>query len=214
MKILIACEESQVVCNAFRSLGHEAYSCDLDECSGGHPEWHIQDDAIKVAYDKNYGWDMMIAHPPCTYLSNSGVTWLDKKDGRWELMEEGALFFKTLWSAPVDKVAIENPIPHKYALQTIGRKYDQIVQPWMFGHPESKATCFWLKGLPPLIETDNVKHIWNSLPKKEAQRTHYLPPGENRARLRSKTYDGIAEAMAMQWGNPYTPVQKNYLNHK
>ena len=201
-KILIACEESQAACIEFRKLGHEAYSCDILPASGGHPEWHIQGDAIKEAYSGKY--DLMIAHPPCTYLTNSGVCWLTNKDGskntkRWEGLKEGAEFFKKLLNAPIPKIAVENPIPHKYAVEIIGAKYNQLVQPYHFGHPESKATCFWLKGLPELKHTNDVKHIWKSLPKKEAQRLHYMSPGPERAKLRSKTYPGIAKAMAEQW---------------
>jgi hypothetical protein len=202
MKVLIACEESQAVCIAFRNKGHEAYSCDIQPCSGGYPEWHIQGDVLEQL-DK--GWDLMIGHPTCTYLTNSGVCWLYNKDGsrnieRWDNLKEGARFFSLLLNAPIPLIAIENPIPHKYAVDLIGSKYSQLIQPYQFGHPESKATCFWLKGLPKLVETNNVKHIWKNLPKNEAQRLHYLPPGPERAKLRSKTYEGIAAAMSEQWG--------------
>jgi hypothetical protein len=203
MRILIACEESQAVTIEFRKLGFEAYSSDLQECSGGHPEWHIHGDVLNVI---DQGWDLMIAHPTCTYLTNSGVCWLYKKDGsknteRWKQLKEGAEFFKTLLTANIPLIAVENPIPHKYAVQLIGQKYNQLIQPYQFGHPESKATCFWLKGLPKLQETDNLKHIWKELPKNQAQKIHYLPPGPERAKLRSKTFTGIAKAMAQQWGN-------------
>lgn len=200
MKILIACEESQTVCNAFRKKGHEAYSCDIQECSGGHPEWHILGD---VTQQLNKNWDLIIAHPPCTYLSNSGVCWLTgkrAKPGRWDKMEEGAKFFKLFLDSNCQRVAIENPIMHKYAVEIIGRRHDQLVQPWMFGHAERKATCFWLKGIPPLVQTENVKDEMMGLPKREQQRLHYLPPTPDRAKLRSKTFEGIAEAMADQWG--------------
>lgn len=202
MKILIACEESQVVCSAFRNLGFEAFSCDIKPCSGGHPEWHIHDDVLNHL-DK--GWDLMIAHPPCTYLANSGVCWLWNKDGsrnedRWQKLKEGAEFFKALLHAPIPLIAIENPIPHKYAVELIGRKYDQCIQPYQFGHTESKATCFWLKGLPKLKATNDVKEQLKQLPKNEAQRLHYLPPGPERAKLRSKTFHGIAKALAVQFG--------------
>ncbi len=203
MRVLVACEESQAVTIELRKLGHEAYSCDLQDCSGGHPEWHIKGDVLK---ELNKGWDMMIGHPTCTYLANSGVCWLYNKDGsknlaRWQKLKEGATFFKALLNAPIPLIAIENPIPHKYAVELIGRKYDQLIQPYMFGDAESKATCLWLNGLPKLKETNNVKHIWKSLPKKEAQRLHYLPPGPERAKIRSKTFPGIAKAMAEQWSN-------------
>lgn len=203
MKVLVACEESQAVAIAMRSVGIEAYSCDLQPCSGGHPEWHIQGDALIEAYGGKYA--AMVAHPTCTYLANSGVCWLHDREGkrnevRWQNLHDAGVFFSALLNAPIPFVAIENPIPHKYALELIGRKYDQCVQPYHFGHPESKATCFWLKGLPKLVPTDDVKDIWKSLPKREAQRLHYLPPGPERAKLRSKTFPGIAKAMAEQWG--------------
>lgn len=197
MKVLVACEESQEVCKAFRKLGHKAYSCDILPCSGGHPEWHIQGDVLEQL-DK--GWDMMIAHPPCTYLSNSGVSWLHKDKSRWAKMEEGALFFKALLSAKIHYIAIENPIMHKYAKKIIGADKTQVIQPWMFGHREKKATCLWLKNLPKLEATTDLKHETDALPKNQQQRLHYLPPSKDRAKIRSKTYPGIAQAMAEQWG--------------
>jgi len=196
MKILIACEESQAVTKEFRKLGHEAYSCDIEPCSGGHPEWHLQQDVIPLLKEQ---WDLMIAHPPCTYLSNSGVSWLYRKEGRWQQMVDGALFFKTLLDADIPRIAIENPIMHKYAKEIIGRGQDQVIQPWMFGHPEQKATCLWLKNLPKLQPTENVKHKLKTLPDSERQKLHWLPPGPDRAKLRSKTFPGIARAMARQW---------------
>lgn len=200
---LIACEESQTITIELRKMGIEAFSCDIQPCSGGHPEWHIQGDAIKEAYSGKYS--AMIAHPPCTFISNSGVGWLYNKDGtknidRWQKLHEGCDLFKMLLYAPIKYKAIENPIPHKYAVELIGRKYDQLIQPYMFGEPESKATCFWLEGFPKLIETNNIKEEWQQLPKNRAQRIHYLPPGPERAKLRSKTFKGIAEAIATQWG--------------
>ncbi len=191
--MLVACEESQAVCIAFRERGHEAYSCDVTECSGGHPEWHIKDD---VRRHLNNGWDLMVAHPTCTRLCNSGVCWLSKRD-LWKEMKEAALFFVELLNAPIARRAIENPIPHKYALEIIGRKYDQIVQPYEFGHAERKATCLWLHNLPPLLATA-LMELPND--KSKAQRLHYLPPSPERAKLRSKTFQGIANAMASQWG--------------
>lgn len=189
MVVLVACEESQTVCLSFRELGHEAYSCDILPCSGGHPEWHIQGDAITEAYSGKY--DLMIAHPPCTRLCNSGVSWLAKRN-LWDEMKEGAEFFKMLLDAPIKHKAIENPIPHKYALEIIKCKYDQIIHPWMFGHGETKATCLWLENLPQLKPTEIVEG--------REQRLHKLPPSKDRAKLRSKTYPGIAKAMAEQWG--------------
>jgi hypothetical protein len=145
------------------------------------------------------GWDLMVAHPPCTYLSNSGVSWLHKDENRWGKMRDGAEFFRTLLNAPIPKRAIENPIMHKYAVEVIGRRQNQIVQPWMFGHAEQKATCLWLEGLPPLRETNNVKSELRALSAAERQRLHWLPPSEDRWKLRSMTFDGIAAAMAEQW---------------
>lgn len=197
MKILVACEESQAVTIAFRERGHEAYSCDIQECSGGHPEWHIQGDVTELLKQH---WDMIIAHPPCTYLCNSGVSHLHTKPGRWDLMREAAEFFKLFIDSECDKVCIENPIMHKYAKKIIGVKQAQVIQPYMFGHTEQKATCLWLKGLPLLNQTDNVKSRMMLLPRRERERLHYLPPGPERAKLRSKTYPGIAQAMAEQWG--------------
>jgi hypothetical protein len=192
MKILVGCEESQAVCIELRKLGHEAYSCDILDCSGGHPEWHIKGDVLEQL-DK--GWDMMIAFPPCTHLAVSGAAWFEqkRKDGR---QQEGIDFFMAMVNAPIEKIAIENPIG---IMSTVYRKPDQIIQPYQFGHTESKATCLWLKNLPLLQETDNVKELWKTLPKNQAQRLHYLPPGPDRAKLRSKTFPGIAKQMAKQW---------------
>lgn len=199
-KVLVACEESQVVTKEFRRMGHEAYSCDILECSGGHPDWHLNECVLGVMYDD---WDLVIAHPPCTYLCNSGVRWLSGKGarpGRWELMQEGARFFKKLLDIDFCPVAVENPIMHKYAVEIIGRRQDQVIQPYMFGHPERKATCLWLKGLPALVETKNVKMEMNGLPTNEQQKIFHMPPSADRSRLRSKTFQGVAKAMAEQWG--------------
>ena len=201
MRVLIACEESQTVANAFRARGIKAWSCDLLPCSGGHPEYHLVGDAVKAAYEN--WWDLIIAHPPCTYLTNTGVCWLtgrNAKEGRWELLREGAALFRKFLEHPCPRIAVENPIMHRYAIELVGRKHDQLIQPYMFGHLERKATCLWLKGLPPLRETNNVKSEMKKLPKREQQRLHYLPPSPDRAKLRSKTFVGIAEAMAKQWG--------------
>ena len=186
MKVLIACEESGIVREAFKKLGHNAWSCDLLDT--GIPGKHIKDDVINHL---NEGWDLMIAHPPCTRLCNSGVMWLEKRD-LWMDLEISATFFKKLLNADISRIAIENPIPHKYALEIIRKKYDQIIQPWMFGHGETKATCLWLKGLPKLKPTNMVSG--------RIQRLHKLPPSKDRAKLRSITYPGIAKAMAEQWG--------------
>lgn len=163
MKILVACEYSGRVRDAFAKLDHDVVSCDLLP-SDTHGE-HYQGDVRDILYN---GWDLMIAHPPCTYLANSGVRWLHKYPDRWALLDEGAKFFKLLLNAPIQKIAIENPIMHKYAKERIGNaKQSQIIHPWMFGHMEQKATCLWLKGLPMLQETENVKEQMAILPKKE-----------------------------------------------
>lgn len=190
MRVLIACEESQEVCKAFRKLGHEAFSCDIEECSGGHPKWHLRGDVFDFIWDRD--WDLMIAHPPCTRLCNSGVRWLEEKD-LWGDMADAATFFKRLMNTDIPMIAIENPIPHKHAVEIITKNYDQLIQPWQFGHGETKATCLWLKNLPKLKPTNIVDG-------REA-RIHKLPPSKDRARLRSRTYYGIAKAMAEQWGS-------------
>ena len=193
MRVLCACEESQAVTSELRRLGHEAYSCDLLPCSGGHQEWHIQADALEVV---KMDWDMVLAFPPCTNLASSGAAWFEQKrrDGRQQMGIGFFLAFTALDHVP--KVAIENPIG---IMSKIYRKPDQIIQPWMFGHPETKATCLWLKGLPPLEETNNVKEQMLALPKNQRERLHYLPPSPQRGMLRSKTFPGVAKAMARQW---------------
>ena len=197
MRVLVACEESQAVTKAFRDAGHEAYSCDVQPCSGGRPDWHVQTD-VRIQLHKR--WDLMIAHPPCTYLCNSGVRWLYENSTRWDDLDLGAEFFRLLLNSGIPKIAVENPIPHKYAVKRIGAKYDQLIQPWMFGHKETKATCLWLKGLPFLEPTTNLKEETKALPNKESQRIHRASPGPERSKLRSKTFSGIAQAMAQQWG--------------
>lgn len=194
MKILVACEESQIVCKALRARGHEAYSCDIIECSGEKPEWHIKDDAIKVAYDKSYNWDMMIAHPPCTHLAVSGARWFKEGVKPISLQIEASGFFMGLVNAPIEKIAVENPI---CVMSTKYRKPDQIINPFQFGHAEQKKTCFWLKNLPKLKETDNVYDYMMTLPIKERTRIHWL--GSGKSKERSITYPGIADAIAEQW---------------
>ena len=199
----MACEFSGTVRNAFRKRGHDAWSCDILPADDGS-EHHYQDDIRNVlGRGKPWNepsWDLMIAHPPCTYLTNSGVTWLHRDPTRWAKLDEAAEFFKMLLDAPIPRIAIENPIMHKYAKERIGgMKQSQVIQPWMFGHPESKATCLWLKNLPTLKETKNVKEEMLKLPDSERQRLHWLPPSADRWKLRSTTYLGIAEAMAEQW---------------
>ena len=197
MKILVACEFSGTVRDAFAAEGHDAWSCDI--IPSEKPGQHIIGDATKLLND---GWDMMIAHPPCTYLTNAGVCHLHTDDARWEKMIDAATFFNTLMDAPIDRIAIENPIMHKYAVEIIGKRQDQVLQPWMFGHTESKATCLWLKNLPKLTPTKDVKEDMMKLPKNQQQRIHYLPPGPERAKNRARTFPGIANAMASQWGQP------------
>ena len=210
MKILVACEESQAITKELRKLGHEAYSCDLLPCSGGHPEWHIQGDAIKEAYSGK--WELMVAHAPCTYLSVSGSRWLYNKDGsknedRWKNRSEALDFVQLLMDAPIDKIAIENPVS---VISSQIRKPDQIVQPWMFGDEASKKTCFWLKGLPKLEATDIVGKgeffEWTDKKgKKKRQALWYYnalsiaKTPEERRTLRSKTFMGMARAIANQW---------------
>ena len=184
MRILIACEESQAVCKEMRRLGHEAYSCDIIPCSGGHPEWHLQVDALEMLKMR---WDMIIAFPPCTNLAVSGARYFREKqaDGRQQASVE---FFMQFANADCKMIAIENPIG---IMSTRYRKPDQIIQPWQFGHGETKATCLWLKGLPKLQPTDIVEG--------REQRVWKMPPSPERAKLRSVTYLGIARAMAEQW---------------
>ena len=192
LKILVACEESQAVTIELRKLNHESYSCDILPCSGDHPEWHIQRDVMPLLDQK---WDMIIAFPPCTHLAVSGAKWFDekKKDGR---QQAGIDFFMQFVNCGCPKIAIENPIG---IMSTIYRKPDQIIQPYEYGHLEQKSTCLWLKNLPLLQPTKNVYNEMMLLPKKERERLHYLAPSEDRAKMRSKTYKGIAQAMAEQW---------------
>jgi len=194
MRILVACEFSGVVREAFRKKGHDAWSCDILP-SADKSENHLQKD-IRDIYLKDY--DMMIAHPPCTFMCNSGVSWLKKNDSRWEELRQAHEFFMHLYNAPVKKIVIENPIPHRYALLP---KYTQIIQPYEFGHLERKATCLWIKGLPELKPTTDVKDEMKLLPKHQQQRTHYMSPGKDRGLQRSITFAGIAKAMAKQWGH-------------
>ena len=184
MKILVACEESQAVTIELRRLGHEAYSCDIEPCSGGHPEWHLQVDALELLKMK---WDMILAFPPCTHLAVSGARYFEqkRKDGRQQAAID---FFMRFANADCSKIAIENPV---VIMSTVWKKPDQIIQPWQFGHGETKKTCLWLKGLPPLIPTEIVEG--------REQRIWKMPPSEDRAKNRAKTFPGIARAMAEQW---------------
>lgn len=217
MKVLVACEESQAVTTELRRLGHEAYSCDIIDCSGGHPEWHIKWDALALIngncrfltcdgelHRVEGKWDMLIAHPPCTYLTNAGARHLWKghqlNRERYEKGLEAKAFFMAFLNAACDRIAVENPIPSKvFELP----KYTQTVQPFEYGHPFTKKTCFWLKGLEPLAPTDIVESVATWCPSGSYSHKH----GEkhrgmftkDRARNRSKTFPGIAKAMAEQW---------------
>jgi len=184
-KVLVACEESQAVTIEMRKIGVEAFSCDLEPCSGGHPEWHIQGDVIPLL---NQEWSMIIAFPPCTHLAVSGARWFKekRKDGK---QQQGIDFFMQFANAKCKRIAIENPIG---IMSTVWRKPDQIIQPWMFGHGETKATCLWLKNLPLLQPTNIVAG--------REQRIWKIQPSEDRAKIRSKTFAGIARAMVGQWG--------------
>lgn len=225
IKVLVACEESQRVCMAFRERGFEAYSCDIQEPSGGHPEWHILGDAIEAVnggvvttmdgQTHDVGkWDLLIAHPPCTYLAISGNRWLNKEKygekavRRWELREEAAAFFMTFVNADVCKIAVENPIGY---MSTYYRKPDCIIQPYEFGHQARKKTCLWLKNLPGLFPTDIVSagailrngfSVGASADCARDEKGKAIPWNDPRtAKIRSKTFTGIAKAMAEQWGD-------------
>jgi hypothetical protein len=200
LRVLVACEYSGKVREAFRKLGHDAWSCDLLPADDNSP-YHIQGDVLQIL---EQGWDLMIAHPPCTYLTNSGVRWLYSEAERWKDLIEGAVFFRQLLHAPIPKIAVENPIMHKYAKQIVGVPQTQIIQPWQFGHGETKATCLWLKGLSPLKPTKIVdgRHgkVWR------------MAPSEDRWKLRSETYQGIADAMSQQWGNDLAATDSEASN--
>lgn len=212
MKVLIACEFSGAVRDAFTAAGHDATSCDI--LPSETPGKHYQGDVLDIL-DK--GWDLMIAHPPCTYLTNSGVkhlyfeltpgeraAGLDKRHAidpiRWQKMEAGAEFFNALQAADIPMKALENPVMHRFGSALTGGRATQYIQPWQFGHAETKQTGLRLTGLPKLIPTDDVKEHMLTLPKKVRNRIHYLSPGPNRWKERSRTYAGVAAAMADQWG--------------
>jgi site-specific DNA-cytosine methylase len=212
MKILIACEESQAVCKEFRNLGFEAYSCDILPCSGGKPEWHIQGDVLEQL---TKGWDLMIAFPPCTHLAVSGAAWFEqkRKDGR---QQSGIEFFMEIANAPIERIAIENPVG---IMSNEYRKPDQVIQPYYFGDEAQKTTCLWLKNLPPLYHNDKpnlfdqeITHVgkgefveWiDSKTGKTKRKSAFMDRGfkqEDRGHVRSKTFPGIAKAMAEQWGS-------------
>ncbi len=218
MQVLVACEESQRVCMAFREKGHEAYSCDIIDCSGGHPEWHIKQDVIPLlnghcefitcdgkTHEIENSWDLLIAHPPCTYLSNAGARHLWKghelqADRVMLGIQSRDLFMQFLWSS-IPLICVENPVPSKVFCLP---QYTQSIQPYMFGHPYTQKTCLWLKGLPPLKSTNIVKPVATWCPSGSYSHKH----GEqhkgmfttDRAKNRAKTFPGIANAMAEQWG--------------
>ena len=206
MRVLVACEESQTVCKAFRERGHEAYSCDVQPCSGGHPEWHIQADALEVLKIK---WDLVIAHPPCTYLTASSAVRLFNHDHtvkdkeRFAKAIAAAEFFRKIWGGCCEKIAIENPTP----LKCMGLpQYSQIIEPFQFGDPWRKRTCLWLKGLPPLIPMESPVEplgLWvgsTSKRRDPAIQERYKLNSNRNPKIRSKTFPGIARAMAEQWG--------------
>lgn len=201
LNVLVACEESQIVTIALRALGHNAFSCDIIQPSGGHPEWHIQADVLPlingrcsfatmdgIMHSIPGKWDLLIAFPPCTHLCNSGARWFTEGKKPMYLREQAAEFFMRFANADCDHIAIENPVG---IMSTRYRKPNQIIQPWQFGHGETKSTCLWLKNLPLLIPTNIVEG--------REHRIHRLPPSLDRAKLRSKTYPGIGQAMARQW---------------
>ena len=228
LKVLVACEESQRVCTAFRELGHEAYSCDIQEPSGGHPEWHILGDVLDVlnsGFYKDYAgfiekgiqfqtmddnlhivkkWDLIIAHPPCTHLAVSGMRWFKEGKKPKYLQDEAAYFFMKFINANCEHIAVENPV---CIMSTRYRKPDQIINPWMFGHTQQKKTCLWLKGLPKLKETNNVYDEMMLLPEKE--RTMIWQMGSGHSKERSKTFEGIAAAMAEQWSKYLCELPEN-----
>lgn len=223
MNVLVACEESQRVCTAFREKGHNAFSCDILPCSGGHPEWHIQTDVLSILnptthYEQGYNeywdgicfytenafhrikgkWDLIIAHPPCTYLSNAGARFLYPKgvlnEDRLKLGLAAKEFFMAFYNADCEKICIENPTPSRvYELP----KYTQVIQPWMFGHPVQKRTCLWLKGLEPLKPTEVVEERQSS----KVPGNWFNKGGKERQQNRAKTFLGIAKAMASQWSD-------------
>lgn len=228
LKVLVACEESQRVCSEFRKLGHEAYSCDIQKPSGGYPKWHILGDVLEVLnpeFYKDYAgfvekgiqfqtmddnlhivkkWDLIIAHPPCTHLAVSGMRWFKEGKKPKYLQDEAADFFMKFINANCEHIAVENPV---CIMSTRYRKPDQIINPWMFGHKQQKKTCLWLKGLPKLKETNNVYDEMMLLPEKE--RTMIWQMGSGHSKERSKTFEGIAKAMAEQWSKYLCEVPEN-----
>ena len=207
MRVLIACEESQAVCIEMRRLGHEAYSCDLQPCSGGHPEWHLQCDALELLKMR---WDLIVAHPPCTYMANSGAVRMRVggviQTERFEKAMKAREFFIRFYECDCPRVAIENPTPMKL----IGLpQYDQVIQPYEYGHPYSKRTCLWLKGLPPLMPTElmafHEPYFNGGCKDAHGNYRRFQGRKERDAKTRSKTFPGIARAMAEQWAGRCEP---------
>ena len=217
MKVLVACEESQTVCKAFRERGHEAYSCDIQLPSGGHPEWHILGDAVEAlrggcvqTMDMNLHevgrWDLAICHPPCTDLAVSGAAWFEKKQKDYR-QQKAVAFFMLMFTANADRIAVENPI---CIMSTCYRKPDQIIQPYQFGHHARKSTCLWLVNLPKLMPTnvvdpgeiDKTGHSVGAMSDAARDENGKIIPWNDprTGKLRSKTFQGIADAMAEQWG--------------
>lgn len=200
IRVLVACEFSGIVRDAFRVKGYDAWSCDLLPCERNN-QYHLIGDVRKYL---NRDWNLLIAHPPCTYLCNSGARWLYRPDGhkrqdRWNAMREAARFFRQMLDAPVPHIAVENPVMHGHARKMIGTVYSQIIQPWQFGHRETKATCLWLKGLRLLVPTDVVGPPPRNAARRTWNRVHRCSPGPERWRERSRTLSGVADAMT-QWG--------------
>lgn len=202
IRVLVACEESQAVTIEFRKLGHEAYSCDIEPCSGGHPEWHLQVDALQLLKMK---WDLIIAHPPCTYMTNAGAVRMRVKGEiqpeRYRKAMEAKEFFMRFYEADCQRIAIENPTPMKI----VGLPpYTQAIQPYQFGHPYSKRTCLWLKGLPPLVPTkvieEHTPYVNGGCKDSHGNYRRFQGRNERDPKTRSKTFPGIAKAMAEQWG--------------
>lgn len=218
LRVLVCCEFSGIVREAFNRLGHRATSCDLlpSEIPGRHFQW----DALEMLAMGD--WDLVIAHPPCTYLTNSGVRWLYGKAGgvaardaaRWAAMREGAAFFCSFFSAYAGPLCVENPVMHGHALAELAARgvgnFSQSVQPYQFGHLETKRTCLWLRDLPALRGTDDVEAAMRRLPKSRTNLVHLASPGPDRWALRSRTYPGIASAMAAQWGGRVTSASVSF----
>lgn len=203
MRVLVACEYSGRVRDAFRALGHDAWSCDILPTEAD-PAFHIEAPVQSVLYLK---WDMMIGHPPCTFMANSANKHLylgmkkenGRNEDRWKSMEEGAAFFRMLWNADIPHIALENPVMVGHARELVRVRFSQSIQPWQFGHMEVKRTCLWLKNLPPLVASNNVYDEMMRLDYRDRAKVHHEAPGEDRWKNRSRTYAGIAQAMADQW---------------